>query len=383
VSGYLQAQYESHEESEDQLRQSGQLANQDRFLLRRARIRVEREWDYSSFVVELDGNTTNGPAVAVQKAEASLFWRGGREAPEGPLAKGTVGLFDTPFGLEMVESPRKRWFSERTLASRAFFPGEPDLGVRASGEAAWFRWVLAAVNGNPVGDKTGFSLQNANAHQDLVLRVGAAARASERVALAGGVSMLSGKGFHKGTVATKSTVRWNDTNEDGQIQPTELAPQFGLAPVPSESFDRWLVGADLRLLVTTPLGATTLQGELYAASNLDRGSYLADPVSAGTDLRELGWYVAATQEIGRYGVVGIRTEYYDPNADFLDRQGGKLQPSSQSVRTWSPMLGLVLPERARLLFQYDFVRDRLARDLRGVPTDLKNDQWTLRLQVEL
>jgi hypothetical protein len=239
------------------------------------------------------------------------------------------------------------------------------------------------VNGNPVGDKTGFSLQNANAHQDLVLRVGAAARASERVALAGGVSMLSGKGFHKGTVATKSTVRWNDTNEDGQIQPTELAPQFGLAPVPSESFDRWLVGADLRLLVTTPLGATTLQGELYAASNLDRGSYLADPVSAGTDLRELGWYVAATQEIGRYGVVGIRTEYYDPNADFLDRQGGKLQPSSQSVRTWSPMLGLVLPERARLLFQYDFVRDRLARDLRGVPTDLKNDQWTLRLQVEL
>jgi hypothetical protein len=35
------------------------------------------------------------------------------------------------------------------------------------------------------------------------------------------------------------------------------------------------------------------------------------------------------------------------------------------------------------LLQYDFVRDYLARDAVGVPTDADNDQWTLRLQVEL
>ena len=31
----------------------------------------------------------------------------------------------------------------------------------------------------------------------------------------------------------------------------------------------------------------------------------------------------------------------------------------------------------------DFVRDYLGRDALGVPTDAENDQWTVRLQVQL
>ena len=41
-------------------------------------------------------------------------------------------------------------------------------------------------------------------------------------------------------------------------------------------------------------------------------------------------------------------------------------------------------ERAvQFLFQYDLIKDFLARDTRGVPTDFKNNQWTMRLQVNL
>ena len=47
------------------------------------------------------------------------------------------------------------------------------------------------------------------------------------------------------------------------------------------------------------------------------------------------------------------------------------------------MIGVRLPKRARLFFQYDFVHDYLGRDARGVPTDAKNDTWTGRLQVDL
>jgi hypothetical protein len=59
------------------------------------------------------------------------------------------------------------------------------------------------------------------------------------------------------------------------------------------------------------------------------------------------------------------------------------------VHTLSPLLGVRLPDdllpgvNARLVVQYDFVRDALARDLRGVPTDLANDQLTVRVQGEL
>ena len=76
-----------------------------------------------------------------------------------------------------------------------------------------------------------------------------------------------------------------------------------------------------------------------------------------------------------------------------DRQGGKLLPTSQTVQTFSPMVGLSLPGlgggepgaggspgRARLLFQYDVNRNNMARDPRGVPTSLASDVWTLRLQ---
>jgi hypothetical protein len=42
----------------------------------------------------------------------------------------------------------------------------------------------------------------------------------------------------------------------------------------------------------------------------------------------------------------------------------------------------MLPDHLRLLFQYDVVLDRLARDASGVPVDLANNQATLRLQAD-
>ncbi|MFO0630001.1 MAG: hypothetical protein U0325_30860 [Polyangiales bacterium] len=57
-------------------------------------------------------------------------------------------------------------------------------------------------------------------------------------------------------------------------------------------------------------------------------------------------------------------------------------PASLAVQTFSPVVGVVLSNHARLLFQYDAIVDTLERDARGVPTDLANDQWTARAQVE-
>ena len=58
-------------------------------------------------------------------------------------------------------------------------------------------------------------------------------------------------------------------------------------------------------------------------------------------------------------------------------------PTSQTIRTYSPLVGLQLRGQARLVFEWDIVRDHLARDKRGVPTDFDNNLWTLRLQVML
>ena len=381
ASGYVQGQYESHQDSQDQLAQGGATLNQDRFSIRRARASVTGEWTYAAAALEIDANTTNGPQVDLRKAEASLQYRPDRSRP--PLVIGTMGLFDIPFGYELVESPRTRWFMERTVASRSWFPAEPDLGVRLAGAVGFFRWTIAAQNGEPLGEKSPFALQDPNHSKDVVFRFGVDTTPRDDLQLAADVSALRGTGFHPGTDATKSTLQWTDQNEDGLVQPYELTPVPGAAATPSQNFDRWAVGVGARVHYRWWLGVAKVYGEVVLAQNLDRGLYVADPIVSGIDQRELGGYVAVVQEVTRWGVVGLRFDYYDPNSDAFDKRGGKLLPYSEAIKTFSPMVGLVLPERARLLFQYDFNKNALARDVTGVPSSLKSDVWTLRLQVQL
>src|SRR5690606_28255683 len=117
--------------------------------------------------------------------------------------------------------------------------------------------------------------------------------------------------------------------------------------------------------------------------NHDRGRYVSDPVVTGFDLRQVGGYLGLTQELSPYALVGFRVDVYDPNSDFIEERRGELVPRSQRQLTLSPIVGLVLPQRARLLLQYDFIDDRLGRDAVGNPTDAENDQFTARLQVDL
>ena len=383
-SGYLQGQYESHQDSSDQLRQGGTLLNQDRFLVRRGRFKIAHDWEFAQVLLEIDGNTTKGPVMRLQKAEASLIYGRSKDRDQPPIAQLTIGQFDLPFGFELPYVPKVRWFMERTQASRALFPGEPDVGARFSGGYSFARYAVAITNGEPLDEKSGLSLQDPNAKKDITARFGAEVKATRTVVVAGGISYNRGKGFSPGTDATKGTVTWNDANSNGKIDPgTELTGQSAQAALASKDFDRWAVGADLEFLLHTRLGWSMLYGEVVLATNLDRGLFVADPTTTSSDYRELGYHVTFTQEITKYGVAGFRYDFYDPNSDVTDTRRGKTLPASQAIKTYSPLVGLVLPGRARLLFQYDVIRDFLARDTRGVPTDFKNNEWTFRLQVNL
>jgi hypothetical protein len=381
LGGYLQSQYESHQDSQDQLAQGGAPLNQDRFSIRRARVNLTGEWQYAAIALELDANTTNGPQVDLRKAEASLQYRPDRKLP--PIVMATVGMFDTPFGYELVESPRTRFFMERSTMSRAFYPGEPDLGLRLAGALSFFRWTIAAVNGEPLGEKSPFALEGPLKSKNVVFRFGIDTQPLPDLQFAADVSSLRGQGFHGGTDATSATIQWKDQNEDGAIEPYELIGVPGAAATPSSSFDRWAVGADARLNYKSPLGVTKIYGEFTVGSNMDRGLYVADPTLTRVDQRELGFYVGIVQDVTKWGVVGLRYDYYDPNSDAFDNRHAKLIPYSEAITTWSPMIGLVLPDRARLVLQYDAIKNAFARTSVGVPTNLKDDVFTLRLQVQL
>ncbi len=129
------------------------------------------------------------------------------------------------------------------------------------------------------------------------------------------MSANTGRGFHAGTSATKPSTTWSDRNDDGIIDPGEIEPNAARSAVKSETFERWAVSGDIQLEFRTPIGSTKVYGEMVAAKNMDRGFFPADPVSAGSDLREFGYYIGILQDVTKYGVVGFRIDYYDPNAD--------------------------------------------------------------------
>ncbi len=384
ATGYVQAQYESSQYSQDQLQPGGAPLNRDRFLVRRARLELDQTWKYASLDVQLDSNTNRGVYLGIRRASASVFWPA-ETAGAVPYAKLTLGLQDLPFGYELPFGARGRIFMERSQASLAFFPGETDVGGTVSGGVGPIRYALGFFNGQPA-DASTFAAVDPNAAKDLLLRVGVDLKPREEISFAGGVSFLSGTGFHAGSDASKNGIAWKDVNEDSVVQTaTEVSAVPGTAAERSRNFRRWAAAADARLGVHSKAGWSRLYGEVTLASNLDRGLFVADPYalsnSSRTDTRELGYYLAFVQEVTAYGLVGFRTDFYDGNSDFVERRRGQVVPANQSLRTYSPLVGLVLPERARLIFQYDIIRDSLARDSRGAPTDLRNNQWTLRLQV--
>jgi hypothetical protein len=380
LGGFVQADLPFRQASEDEINgATNDLLNQNRFNLRRARLKVSLSRTYVEGAFELDANTVAGPTVRPVDAEVSLKLPG--EAGRPPLLMATIGLFKTPFGYEIIESDRDRQFMERSTAEQALFPGEYDLGFRLAGGWRFLRYALGIMNGEPLGERT-LPGRDPNAAKDLVGRIGVDVGVTEALALRGGFSALSGTGFHRGSPATKDVIQWRDLNGNRLVDAGELVVVPGASPTASFNFDRSAFGADLGASFLWPrLGRTTVYGEIYLAQNLDRALLPYDPSSpTAPSVRELGWYAAVLQELGPHFVVGARFDLYDPDRDATETQVGKLVTRDRTFDTLALSAAFVSPH-ARLMFEWDRNRNHQGRDLVGRPTNLQDDAFILRGQV--
>ncbi|HEY7955610.1 MAG TPA: hypothetical protein VII38_09965, partial [Polyangia bacterium] len=382
LSGFLQADGVLYDQaSQDEINWStGQPLNESRFLIRRGRLRVEAEYGIASGLIEFDANTVNGPVARISAGEVSVKWPA-HDPSAPPYVMASIGLMRIPFGFEVLQKDYVRLFLERSNVMRALFPGEFDLGIRVQGGWRFLRYAIAAMNGNPAGDKQ-FALRDPNQSKDLVGRVGIETRLLSRLGLSGGISGVYGTGFSQGSGPTKDVIVWHDTNLDGQVDPTELTALPGRPAVPSQTFTRYALGGDLQVALDVPrLGALLLYGEVVWATNLDRGLLPADPVGAGRDLREFGWYAGFTQELTRYALVGVRYDRYDPDSDARDQQGANLVPKDLTFSTLAVAVAGGWPPYVRFTLEYDHNTNALGRTPSGMVTTLGADVITLRGQV--
>lgn len=382
LTGYLQADWVvNNQSSTDQLSPSGAPLNANEFYIRRARLRAAIDRWWVAGLLEFDGNTVNGTQARLIGAEASLKWPPERGSAV-PLLMATVGLFKIPFGYEIGQSDRERLFLERSNAERGLFPGEYDAGARLMGGWRFARYMFAVMDGEPIGEKTGFALHDPNSAKDFVGRLGVETPVASRVWISGGFSGLSGKGFHPGTAATKPTVQWVDRDGNGVFSGvTELSVTQGVAATPSQNFSRFAYGADLRVGVDEPgLGSTVVGAEVYWAKNLDRAILPADPISFGRDYRELGVYVGVTQDLGPHAQAGIRYDFYNPDADSVNTIMGAMTPTALSLQTLA-FAAALRATSGRLIAEYDVNRNHNGRDAAGNPANLPSNAFTLRGEV--
>jgi hypothetical protein len=376
---YVQADYQVRQSSEDQLDPvSGQSLNLDRFLIRRARLGVMMDRQFGEGRLEIDGNTVSGPQLRLFDVEASAKWPGyGDGAP--PVVMGTIGLFRIPFGREVPQDDRRRFFMERSTAARALFPGEADLGARVGGGWHFVRYVLAVMNGQPLGGN-GFGGLDPNHQKDVVGRLGIE-QSRAKIDIAGGVSGLRGTGFHPGTTATKPTLQWNDSDESGTFSAGEVSASPGVAAGPSSNYTRFAFGADLALSARWPHQLkTSLEAEFFLASDLDRGVFPADP--RGTldrSLREMGYYLALIQEYGRWRL-GVRYDTYNPDQDSNKSAKGSPVPTDVSYSTLAVAAACVAPW-GRLIVEYDRNQNHLGINTSGMPANLGDNALLVRGEV--
>ena len=358
---------------------SGKALNEDRFVIRRARVEVNLDREYGEGRIEIDGNTMQGTSLRLVGAEASakLPPRAGNTLP---FLKGTIGLFKIPFGAETQQHDRKRLFMERSLVSRALFPGEYDLGAKISGAWQFIRYDLAWQNGQPLGATT-FAGIDPNHQKDLLGRIGVENTIREIVDVSAGVSALHGSGFHAGALATKPSLQFSDANEDGVISVNEIKGIAGTAAGTSSSFSRYGFGADLMLAARLlPIGETKFAAEFVLANDLDRGIYPADPNGTlGRSQRELGYFFSLRQRVSQFEV-GVRYDYYNPDRDANQLNRGVSVPANPSYSSLALACAVIAPW-GRFIVEYDLNRNHLGIDTIGLPANLKNDAFVLRGEV--
>ena len=313
-SGYIQGQYELHQESVSGLMPNNTPANLDRFSVRRGRLKATYTGENAEYLLQIDAT---GDAVVLKDAEATFVdtWT--------PFNfRLTAGQFKVPFGYEILQSSADREMPERATVIRVLFPGERDRGVRLVGSYQQFKLMFAAVNGNFTQGDPLYGTRDQNRHADYYLRL-----SGDFDFLVVGVSGQWGEKIASALSPTTLTI--TDTNMDGTIQANEI-----MRPTASNRlFGLWRAGADAQFYVDVPaVGGLALKGEVIF-SNDEAREFRGAAANPCLTKSGLGYILTAVQNIGDHFGAVVRYDSWNPTTNGLE--AGCMDPTGAMNTTVS------------------------------------------------
>ncbi|CAM4160286.1 Phosphate-selective porin O and P [Pedobacter westerhofensis] len=372
ITGYLQTQFQQAQSSGISSFSGGDFAenSDNRFIIRRGRLKIDRVDKYSSIVFQIDA-TQNG--INLMDAFIQL------QQPDHNELRLTAGLFNRPFGYSIVYSSGYRDFPERARVFQTIMPRERDIGAMLSYQPLKFLTAdLAVVNGS------GLYARDYDSKKDIIgsLTFKFDSLANRKLQLGFGAS------FYKGSVRN-DTESFYTSDGSGFIKNT--SPLNAGANLKRNYF-----GGNIQIQYNSRhWGATTLKAEFVSGTQpgVAASPSITGPVASqsfttqpATDLylrNFTGYYLLFTQQVAKTkfnALVGY--DVYDPNNKVKESQIGVAANTSAGDIKFSTLgygLTYLVNPRVKLTAYNERVINAPAQ-LDNYRNDIRDDVFTLRLQ---
>jgi hypothetical protein len=301
VTGFVQARWETAENSADSIKVAGgeaSTANRNRFAIRRARLKATYEdADFGRGVVYM--NAGDSRQVELLEAHATLFdpWT------EGHLHELTIGQQNVPFGFDLEHSASSQELLERSQAERTLFPGERDRGVVLG--SRWSPMVtttFGVFNGTTIGEDSRFVAADPNSNKAVIGRV--------RVTQGPLSVAVSGYAARAATPLTGPDVVTDKTRFGADAQARYEIPGLGKGELRGEVFFGHQANADSIQALTTSSG-----GNVLPVAGADLGHFATD---------FSGGYVTWVQAFATHYQFAARYDVWDPDTGVDHDQFARL-----------------------------------------------------------
>lgn len=392
ISGYIQAQYQVADSAGESSFNGGNFAPgiNKRFMVRRGRLKATYNNGFASSVLQLDA-TEKGVAIKDAYVKFSL--------PKLSAFAITAGIFDRPFGFEIGYSSSSRESLERARMSQLLFPGERDLGAMLTIQMPKtsplnFLKVDAGLFNGIGPTAVDFDIQ-----KDFIgrIRIDRSTK-NEKISYGLGVSYYNGgyrtNGLNTGLYEVgdvTSTIRGFVSRPDSIVSGALLKREY--------------TGVDLQVNMDNPFGLTTLRAEYIQGIQTTPLNWRLDatitPTAAPTVRTAFarkfnGAYFYFLQNIGssKFQLI-VKYDWYDPNTIVAgqglygtdkEKNKTKLATAFSSADVKFTTLVLALAYRwdanVKITAQYDIVKNETSSDLIGYQSDLRDNQFSLRVQYK-
>jgi phosphate-selective porin len=390
ISGYIQAQWQMADTAGAVTPYSGgafPIATDNRFSVRRGRVKFAYENEFSNFVLQIDA-TEKG--VSLKDAYIAI------KDPWAQFVTLTAGVFNRPFGYEITYSSTVRESPERARIFQNLFPGERDLGAmitlqqKKGSRFDWIKLDAGVFNGNGINPES-------DTKKDFIGHLYfTKANKSETFKFGGGISYYNG-GVFQGTKFVYTPGEVLDVTQPGLIDST--------ASNKNSFAKREYIGFDAQFSVQSPIGITSvraeyIQGQQPAAKSVNASISTGTLSNYDTYIRKVsGGYVYLIQGIGQTkNQLVLKYDWLDPNtkvsgADIVSKSSAGKSTGLGVADIKFTTIGIGWNYRfnsqVKLMAYYEIVKNEstglstvgLNRTL-DTSKDLKDNVFTLRVQYK-